>query len=126
MQQLNQTPEPRYMRFTLLYQTHSPFARNVLVSAHEAGLAGNIEVVHQETSPTNRNSVVVNQNPLGKVPVLLRPGQSAIFDSDVICAHLDTLHSGAALISPVGELRWRALGLQAAAQGLAGPRTRPQ
>lgn len=103
----------------LLYQTHSPYARKALVFAHEAGLARQIEVVHHETSPTRRNEQVFAENPLGKVPVLIRPGQPPIFDSDVICAYLDTLHSGRTLIPQEGEARWRALRVQAVAQGLA-------
>jgi glutathione S-transferase len=103
----------------LLYQTHSPFARKALVFAHEVGIADRIEVVHHETSPTRRNEIVFAENPLGKVPVLIRPGLSAIFDSDVICAYLDTLHDGRKLIPPDGESRWHALQEQALAQGLA-------
>ena len=103
----------------LLYQTHSPYARKALVFAHEAGLARQIEVVHHETSPTRRNEQVFAANPLGKVPVLIRPGQAPIFDSDVICAYLDTLNHGHKLIPQEGEARWSALRLQAVAQGLA-------
>jgi glutathione S-transferase len=103
----------------LLYQTHSPFARKVLVFAHEAAIASRIEVIHQETSPTRRNAVVFTENPLGKVPVLIRPGRSALFDSDVICAYLDTVHDGRRLIPADGETRWLALREQALAQGLA-------
>lgn len=103
----------------LLYQTHSPFARKALVFAHEAGLAERLEVIHHETSPTLRNEAVYAQNPLGKVPVLLRPGLAPIFDSDIICAYLDTLHDGRKLIPAEGEARWHALRLQALAQGLA-------
>jgi glutathione S-transferase len=103
----------------LLYQTHSPYARKVLMFAHEAGLADRIEIVHHETSPTLKNPEVFAQNPLGKVPVLLRPEGPALFDSDVICAYLDTLHRGPALIPMAGETRWRALQMQAVAQGLA-------
>jgi glutathione S-transferase len=103
----------------LLYQTHSPYARKALVFAHETGLARGIEVVHHETSPTRRNEQVFAENPLGKVPVLIRPGRSPIFDSDVICAYLDTLHAGRKLIPPEDEARWQALRLQAVAQGLA-------
>ena len=71
----------------LLYQTHSPYARKVLVFAHEAGLAERLSVVHQETSPTQRNEAVFAQNPLGKVPVLIRDDAQPLFDSDVICAY---------------------------------------
>jgi len=103
----------------LLYQTHSPFARKALVFAYECGLAPQLEVVHHETSPTRRNEHVFAENPLGKVPVLLRPGLPPIFDSDVICAFFDTLHAGRKLIPQEGEARWHALRLQAVAQGLA-------
>ena len=103
----------------LLYQTHSPYARKALVFAHEVGLARQIEVVHHETSPIQRNEQVFAENPLGKVPVLMRSGQPPIFDSDVICAYLDTQHAGRKLIPPEGEARWHALRLQAVAQGLA-------
>jgi glutathione S-transferase len=102
-----------------MYQTHSPFARKVLVFAYEVGLAEQIEVVHHETSPTARNDEVFEQNPLGKVPVLVRPGLSPLFDSDVICGYLDTLHNGRKMIPSIGEARWQALRLQAVAQGLA-------
>jgi glutathione S-transferase len=101
----------------LLHQTHSPYSRKVLVFAHEAGLADRIAAIHHETSPVVRNGDVFAQNPLGKVPVLLRTGQPAIFDSDVICAYLDDL-SGAGLIPRDGERRWHALQIQAVAQGI--------
>lgn len=103
----------------LLYQTHSPYARKALVFAHEAGLAQRLQVVHQETSPMRRNEQVFAENPLGKVPVLVRPGLPPVFDSDVICAYLDTLHDGRKLIPAEGEARWQALRVQAVAQGLA-------
>lgn len=103
---------------TLLYQTHSPYARKVLVAAHELGLTDRIRIIHQETSPTARNDDVFRQNPLGKVPVLLRDDGSPIFDSDVICAYLDTLHDGDRLTPSDGEARWRTLMLQALAQGM--------
>ena len=103
----------------LLYQTHSPYARKTLVFAHETGLAQRLEVLHHETSPTRRNERVFAANPLGKVPVLIRAGQSSLFDSDVICAYLDTLHDGRPLIPRDGEARWQALRIQAAAQGMA-------
>jgi glutathione S-transferase len=103
----------------LLYQTHSPTARKCLVLSHEVGIAERIEVVHHETSPTRRNEQVFAENPLGQVPVLLRPGLPSLFDSDVICAYLDTLHTGRKLIPPEGEARWQALRIQAIAQGLS-------
>jgi glutathione S-transferase len=103
----------------LLYQTHSPYARKVLVMAHEAGLAGRIEVIHHETSPTRRNDTVFAANPLGKVPVLVCDDGLALFDSVVICDHLDSLHDGPKLIPAAGRARALTLRSQAVAQGLA-------
>ena len=103
----------------LLYQTHSPFARKALVFALEAGLGDKVTLEHQETSPTRANRLVFGENPLGKVPVLLRPDEEPVFDSTVICAYFDTLHDGPKLIPAEGEARWRALRLEAVAQGLS-------
>ena len=102
----------------LLYQTHSPYARKVLVLAHETGLADGIEVVHHETSPTLRNEAVYAENPLGQVPVLLRPGLPPLFDSFVICDWLDAQHGGRRWIPAEPEARARVLRVHAVAQGM--------
>lgn len=103
----------------LHYQTHSPFARKVLVMAWEVGLADRLEVRHQETSPPLRNDKVFALNPLGKVPILERPGFEPLFESGIICAFLDTQHGGPPMIPGSGEARWRALRLEALAGGMA-------
>ena len=86
----------------LLYQTHSPYARKVLIMAHETGLVEKIEVIHHETSPTMRNEMVFKHNPLGKVPVLL-VDDLVIYDSAVICEYLDRHHVMRRLI-PANEI----------------------
>lgn len=103
----------------LLYQTHSPFARKVLVFAYEAGLADQIEVIHHETSPTNKNNIVFAQNPLGKVPVLINDSEPAIFDSSVICAYLDRQHDMPNLIPNHEDDYIQTMRLQALADGLS-------
>jgi glutathione S-transferase len=102
----------------LLYQTHSPYARKVLVMAHEAGIAGQLEVIHHETSPTLRNDDVFKVNPLGKVPALIIEGGPSLFDSGVICEYLDSLHQNKPMIPADGIERMLSLRLQALAQGL--------
>jgi glutathione S-transferase len=102
----------------LFYQTHSPYARKVLVLAHEAGLADRLEVIHHETSPTLRNEDVFRVNPLGKVPVLVLDDGAVLFDSNVICEYLDGLHEGVRLIPSESRARLFSLRLQALAQGL--------
>jgi glutathione S-transferase len=103
----------------LLYQTHSPHARKVLVMAHEVGIADRLEVVNQETSPMVRNDAVFALNPLGKVPVLILSDVDCLFDSMVICEYLDGLHDGPRMFPPHGAARWHAQRLQALAQGMA-------
>src|SRR5882757_507652 len=103
----------------LLYQTHSPYARKVLVAAYEMGLHESLIVIHQETSPTRRNQDVFALNPLGKVPVLICDDGTVLFDSNVICEYLDGLHAGPALIPSQPRLRLHALKMQALAQGIA-------
>lgn len=103
----------------LLYQSHSPYARKVLVFAHEAGFADRIDVVHHETSPVQRNEEVFALNPLGKVPVLICDDQTVLFDSNVICEYLDGLHDGRKLIPSTPSVRFSALRNQAIATGLA-------
>ena len=103
----------------LLYQTHSPYARKVLVAAHETGLADRLEVIHHETSPTRRNETVYAVNPLGKVPVLLLDDGTVLFDSNVICEYLDGLHHGPKLIPAPSIARYAVLRAQALAQGIS-------
>ena len=102
----------------LLYQTHSPHARKVLVMAHEVGIADRLEVIHQETSPMVRNDAVFALNPLGKVPVLILSDVDCLFDSMVICEYLDSLPGGPKLFPAEGERRWSALRVQAMANGI--------
>lgn len=103
----------------LFYQSHSPYARKVLVFAHEVGLADRIEVMHQETSPVQRNEAVFALNPLGKVPVLVCDDETVLFDSSVICEYLDSLHGGEKCFPSSPSLRLKALLNQAVAMGLA-------
>lgn len=103
----------------LLYQTHSPYARKVLVAAYELGLQDRLEVVHHDTSPTRRNDEVFALNPLGKVPVLIVDNDLALFDSSVICEYLDDLHAGTRLIPGEPRARLLALRKQALATGMA-------
>jgi glutathione S-transferase len=103
----------------LLYQTHSPYARQVLVLAHETGLADRLEVIHHETSPTRQNAEVFAANPLGKVPALVLDDGFVLFDSAVICDYLDSLHGGQRLIPQSAPARWPALRLQAVAHGIS-------
>jgi glutathione S-transferase len=48
-------------------------------------------------------------NPLSKIPTLITAEGKALFDSDVICEYLDTIHPPMTLYPALGPARWQAL-----------------
>jgi glutathione S-transferase len=93
----------------LYWSPRSPFARKVMVFAHEAGLAGRIETERTLVAMTHPNRDLMRINPLGKIPTLVTDEGEALFDSTVICEYLDSLHGGRRLFPPAAPERWRAL-----------------
>ncbi|HUF79972.1 MAG TPA: glutathione S-transferase [Burkholderiales bacterium] len=93
----------------LHWSPRSPFARKVMVFAHETGLAGRIETVRTLVSMTSPNRELMRVNPLGKIPTLVMDDGMALFDSAVICEYLDSLHGGEKLFPRAPEQRWQAL-----------------
>lgn len=102
----------------LFFSPTSPYVRKVVVLASELGLDGRIERVAVKTSPTSPDPALGGANPLRKIPTLVTDEGEALYDSPVICEYLDTLHSGPRAFPPAGPARWRALRLQALADGL--------
>jgi glutathione S-transferase len=102
----------------LFYSATSPFVRKVVVAARERGLMDRLEFVPAVVVPTEVNAGLAPENPLMKVPTLVLEDGEALFDSGVIVEYLDTLHDLPPLIPPPGPARWRALRIQALADGL--------
>ncbi|PIW28936.1 MAG: glutathione S-transferase [Rhodospirillales bacterium CG15_BIG_FIL_POST_REV_8_21_14_020_66_15] len=100
----------------LRYSPTSPFVRKVMVTAHETGLADQIEKI--ATNVWAAGTDIGADNPVGKVPCLTTDGGEIIYDSSVICEYLDSLHDGQKLFPPVGGARWRALRLNALGDGM--------
>ncbi|MDD7972088.1 glutathione S-transferase [Roseinatronobacter alkalisoli] len=101
---------------TLYYSPTSPYARKVLVLAHEAGIAGKLDIITGSGTPLDSGQAPIAQNPLGKVPTLSRPDGPAIYDSRVICEYLDSIAQSG--FYPGGARRWDALTLQSMADGI--------
>ena len=101
----------------LLYSPASPYVRKVLVAAHEVGLAGEIELAPQTVTPVSDPGEVAEANPLGKLPTLVTDDGLALYDSRVIVEWLDA-RSGGELVPAEGAARWRALTVQATADGV--------
>ncbi|QIB32751.1 glutathione S-transferase family protein [Ancylobacter pratisalsi] len=92
----------------------SPFGRKAKIAAALCGVPVDIE----PTDTTDPNDSVREQNPLGKIPVLLRADAAPLFDSRVIVEFFDAEAGGGCIIPSSGEARFSALTAQALADGL--------
>ena len=80
----------------------SPYARLVLVVAHEKGLAERLELAW--TDPWASSDELLAVNPLSKVPTLVLPDGEPLIESSCICDYLDVAGEGRRLIpSPLSE-----------------------
>jgi glutathione S-transferase len=96
----------------------SPFVRKVMVAAIELGLEDRIEKLPSPLSAVQANPGVIAVNPIGKIPALEADDGTPLYDSPVIIEYLDHLAGGAVLFPPAGPARWRALRVNALADGM--------
>lgn len=88
----------------------SPYTRKVRVVLAEKRMECEFVV----DAPNTENSVVIQYNPLGKIPVLVLDDESTLFDSRVIVEYLDNASPGNRLIPEekrprIQVRRWEAL-----------------
>ncbi len=99
----------------LYYSPTSPYVRKVLIAAIERGLDERIERIRTDGFGEEHRAA----NPLAKVPALVPDdGGPALFDSIVICDHLDRIGDAPRLIPEDGPARDRVLRLHALGQGM--------
>jgi glutathione S-transferase len=100
-----------------LYVTNpSPYARKAWAAVLELRLDDRVEIVELAARmPTVPKPELEALNPLGKVPALITDDGELIADSPVIVAYLNAVAEGR--LVPAGEERWRALTLEALADG---------
>ncbi len=103
---------------TLFWSSRSPFARKVMLAAHERGLADRIALVPAVVSVLQPDLALAQLNPLGQVPTLLLGDGRVINDSLVICDYLESLGNAPALIPPVQPARTEALSRHALGNGM--------
>lgn len=102
----------------LYYNPASPYVRKVRVLALETGLMDDIELASVSLTPTGPDAALCTDNPIGKIPTLVRGDGGALYDSRVICEYLDSLHGGNPMFPVEGETRWTAVRRQALADGI--------
>ncbi len=99
----------------LYYGPISPYARKIRMLATELGLDEKIGLV--ATDPWTEEELR-KVNPLCKVPALVLPSGECFYDSPVIAEYLCALAKDEQYLPKQGEERWRALKLQALADGM--------
>jgi len=104
-------------RMKLHWSPKSPYVRKVMICAHELGLVPQLELVRSVAAMLKPNPTLMADNPLSKIPTLVRADGSTLFDSAVICEYLND-HAGGNLFPPSGEARWQALRWNAFGDGL--------
>lgn len=89
-----------------------------MVVAHEKGLADQIQREQVVVAAAKPNADVMAWNGLNKLPTLVLPDGSALYDSRVIAEYFDETGSGATLYPESGPERWDTLRRQAQGIGL--------
>jgi glutathione S-transferase len=101
----------------LLSHPLSPYVRKVRIAAALKGLEERLELVAVDSNPLD-NPDITRANPLGKIPALVIDGDTAIYDSHVICEYLDSLAPAPVLFPRGGVERIKTLTLAALADGI--------
>jgi glutathione S-transferase len=101
----------------LHWSPKSPYVRKVMVCAHELGMVDRLELVRSVAAMLKPNPAIMADNPLSKIPTLVREDGSTLFDSVVICEYLNDL-AGGSLFPQQGEAKWQALRWHALGDGL--------
>lgn len=94
----------------------SPFGRKVRMAILHLGLAGKVEIV--KADPMNPDDVLRQDNPLGKIPVLIAEDGKAVYDSRVILEYLDHVAGGGIIVPDGWPARLNTLTLQAMCDGI--------
>ncbi len=94
----------------------SPFGRKVRIALSLLGLDNDVRIEAADT--TDVNDSVRQQNPLGKIPVLIAEEGIAYYDSRVILEYLDDRAGGGKIIPRGSAQRFAALRLQALCDGI--------
>ncbi len=84
----------------LFFNVASPYARRVIVTAHEKGLIDRIEM--RETDPWSDPADLHAATPVGKVPALVTDDGSLITESALIGEYLDFVGDGRSLLGADG------------------------
>lgn len=98
----------------LLYVKRSPYARKPRIMAIEKGI--HLDLIDDDLA--SKSKLLLDSNPLGKVPTLILDNGETIYDSVVICQYLDEINEKPVLIPKAGKERYDVLKWQATADDM--------
>jgi glutathione S-transferase len=94
----------------------SPFGRKVKLALGILGLENDVTI--EKADPTDANDSIRKQNPIGKIPALIREDGTVLYDSPVILEYLDHRAGGDKIIPQEPNARFAALTLEALCDGI--------
>lgn len=94
----------------------SPFGRKIKIAAGVLGLYDKLKLEHADTN--DAGDTLRQQNPVGKIPILILEDGTALYDSRVILEYLDHLAGGGRIIPRDGKARFEVLTLAALCDGI--------
>ncbi|MEQ9326963.1 MAG: glutathione S-transferase N-terminal domain-containing protein [Rhodospirillales bacterium] len=102
--------------FTLVTSVTSPYGRKARMVVDLLGLNDRMTLQHANT--VDPEDPLLQINPLGKIPALIREDGQVIYDSRVIVDYLETTYGDGRIIPRDADTRFRQLTLAALAEGI--------
>lgn len=101
-------------KMKLHWSPKSPYVRKVMICLYELEFVDRVETIRSVAAMLKPNELIMQDNPLSKIPTLTTSDGMVLFDSIVICEYLNTLGQGNLFpnesINKWQALRWHALG----------------
>ncbi|MCH1428407.1 MAG: glutathione S-transferase [Alphaproteobacteria bacterium] len=101
--------------YKLRYSKASPYVRKIILCVHHLGLENKVTIENADTS--DPQDTLYNQNPTGRIPVLIKQDGTSLYDSRVIMDFLER-QSDKFLFPESGDARDIALTQAALGEGL--------
>ncbi len=94
----------------------SPFGRKIKIAASVLGLYDKLKSENADTN--DAADTLRQQNPVGKIPILILEDGTTLYDSRVILEYLDHLAGGGKIIPAAGKARFDVLTLASLCDGI--------
>ena len=90
-------------KMLLHWSPRSPYVRLVMIAAHERGVADQLNCVRTLVGSFHVNQDIYPDNPLGKIPALVLPDGTNLYDSRVIIDYFDAIGTTGEPLVPASD-----------------------